>query len=507
VAREASAPVIRALVGIGLLQFVSMLLLLVRTKILATTVGVQGVGTISNVDGLAAVIAQTLSLSLPFAALRYLPAALRDSPTEADLLYRRMRFVVLALIVPATLVAIVLAWTSPQLFGLALVPYRRTILLAFAGLPVVGLVPFLTNAYAGTVGHGSSMRLTVAHAAVMVVAAVAAGAGLGVDGFYSVYAVLGLALVIAAALRLAVPGVAKHERLPLGGRAAFQLTPSMWRFALWLLPLTFLTPYAGWFVKYSALKLYGVGSAGILQGAIGISLSVRALLGTAHSVFLTPNVNRQGDMESRMRWANEFQRTIGLLFALCLPPLLLFSDVAMRLLYAPSFLAGSAFVALFVAAEIIAMLAGTYQVLIVAVDRMRFHVLQNLVAQALLVLTAAIALPRIGLAGAGLAALAPPIFLFVTTLAFLYRHYGVRISAAAARSSAFSLAILVVAGGIGSRYPGFAPTVLAAKSATCVLLWLGAAVVTPPEDRARLQAGFARVMTRTVAKATQEPLA
>jgi hypothetical protein len=49
--------------------------------------------------------------------------------------------------------------------------------------------------------------------------------------------------------------------------------------------------------------------------------------------------------------------------------------------------------------------------------------------------------------------------------------------------------------------------VLAAKSATCVLLWLGAAVVTPPEDRARLQAGFARVMTRTVAKATQEPLA
>jgi len=499
--------VIRALVGIGLLQFVSMLLLLVRTKILATTVGVQGVGAISNVDGLAAVIAQTLSLSLPFAALRYLPAALRESPVEADQLYRRMRFVLLALLVPATLVAIVVAWTSPQVFGQALVPFRRTMILAFAGLPVVGLVPFLTNAYAGAVGHGSSMRLTVAHAAVMVVAAVAAGAGLGVDGFYTVYAVLGMLLVIAAAMRLTVPGVARSERLPLGGSAALRLTPSMWRFALWLLPLTFLTPYAGWFVKYSALKLYGIGSAGILQGAIGISLSVRALLGTAHAVFLTPNVNRQGDMESRMRWANEFQRTIGLLFAISLPPLLLFADIAMRLLYAPAFLAGSAFVALFVAAEIIAMLSGTYQVLIVAVDRMRFHVLQNLAAQALLVLTAAIALPRIGLAGAGLAALAPPVFLLVTTLMFLHRQYGVRISASAARSSAFSLAILIVAGGIGSRYRGFVPAVLGAKAGVCVLLWLAAAAVTPPEDRARLQAGFARVVSRTAPEGPQDTLA
>ena len=498
---------IRALVGIGLLQFVSMLLLLVRTKILATTVGVQGVGTISNVDSLAAVIAQTLSLSLPFAALRYLPAAIRESPAEADLLYRRMRCVLLALLVPATLIAVVVAWTSPQLFGHALVPYRRTIMLAFAGLPVVGLVPFLTNAYAGAVGHGSSMRLTVAHAAVMVVAAVAAAAGLGVDGFYTVYAVLGCVLVIAAAMRLAVPGVAKSERLPLGGIAALRLTPSMWRFSLWLLPLTFLAPYAGWFVKYSALKLYGVGSAGILQGAIGISLSVRALLGTAHAVFLTPNVNRQGDMESRMRWANEFQRTTGLLFAISLPPLLLFSDIALRLLYAPAFLAGSAFVALFVAAEIIAMLSGTYQVLIVAVDRMLFHVMQNLVAQALLVLTAAVALPRIGLAGAGLAALAPPVFLFVTTLIFLHRQFDVRISASAARSSAFSLSILIVAGGIGSRYPGFAPSVLGVKAAVCILLWVTAAAVIPPEDRARLQAAFAQIMSRNGPKGTQDTLA
>ena len=55
---------IRALVGIGLLQFVTMLLLLARTKILAISVGVTGVGTISAVDSTTAVVMQTLSLSL-----------------------------------------------------------------------------------------------------------------------------------------------------------------------------------------------------------------------------------------------------------------------------------------------------------------------------------------------------------------------------------------------------------------------------------------------------------
>ena len=126
---------IRALVGIGALQFVSMLLLMMRTKILAVTVGVQGVGTIANIDALAALIAQTLSLSLPFAALRFLPAALRDSPLETDLLYRRMRLVLMALLLPATVVCLVLAVVVPRVFGEALVPFQRTMLLGLAGLP------------------------------------------------------------------------------------------------------------------------------------------------------------------------------------------------------------------------------------------------------------------------------------------------------------------------------------------------------------------------------------
>jgi enterobacterial common antigen flippase len=500
-AYEAATEVIRALLGIGVLQFVSMLLLISRTKILAVTVGVDGVGTIANVDALTAVIAQTLSLSMPFAALRFLPEALRDSPAQMDLLYRRMRLLLVALLLPAALVCVALALSAPHVFGSALTPYRRTLLLAFAGLPVVGLMPFLINASAGAVGHVQAMRLTIAHTGVMVMSAVAAAAGGGVDAFYAVYAGLGTILVIDAARRIVAPGLAKADRVPLTLRDAVRLPPAMWRFAAWLLPLTFLAPYAIWFVKYSTLRLYGVDAAGILQGAIGISLSVRALLGAAQAVFLTPNVNRQGDAGARMAWANEFQRTYGLLFAVLLPPLLLFSDIALRVLYAPAFLAGSAFVALFVAAEVLSLISSTYQSLIIAGNSMRFHVLQNLGAQVLLAGTAAVALPRLGLAGAGIAAVAAPVFMLGTTLWFLHRTHRVRASVGVVRSSAVAIAILITAGGIGSSYPGLAPGLLAAKAGACVALWLIALVFMPSTDRARLRDALVRVVHRRTLRA------
>jgi hypothetical protein len=298
--------VIRALISIGFLQFLSMLLLLARTKIIALVLGPEGVGVIATVDRVTAVIAQTLSLSLPFAALRFLPAVQRQSQEEAEALYRRMRNVSVALVVVASVVCVGITAVAPQVWGAALVSYRGALILAFAALPVIGLVPFLTSAFAAIKGHGSSMRLTVANSAVFVFAA-AAAAAFGVAGFYGAYALLGTALVLAAVAKLHDAGAARvrrHRSLA----ETFRLPRDVWRFAVWLFPLTFIAPYAAFYVQYSTLRIYGAGTAGILVGAIGIGLSVRTLLGAAHSIFLTPNVNRQADSAERMEWANEFQR-------------------------------------------------------------------------------------------------------------------------------------------------------------------------------------------------------
>jgi hypothetical protein len=156
-------------------------------------------------------------------------------------------------------------------------------------------------------------------------------------------------------------------------------------------------------------------------------------------------------------------------------------------------------VALFVAAEVITMLSGTYQALIIAGDSMAFHVTQNLTAQLLLAGTAFVALPRIGLAGAGLAALSAPVFLFASTLLFLRRKHGIQPSAAAARAPLLAIGILLVAGTVGSAYPGLSLGLLSAKAALCAAIWVVSLAVIPAEDRARLRRGLALVADRRAA--------
>ena len=247
------------------------------------------------------------------------------------------------------------------------------------------------------------------------------------------------------------------------------------------------------------MRLYGAGAAGLLTGAIGIGLSVRALLGMSHQIFLTPHVNRQADSAERMAWANEFQRHMVLIFIAVLPPVLLFSDIELAVLYSPRFVTAAPFVALFVAAEVINMLSGSYQALILADNRVRFHVVQNVSAQVLIAVLAALTIPRLALAGAGLAMLAAPLFMFGTTVIYLRRQFGVRLTPQAAHMCWLAVGLLLVCGTGGTFLTGMTGSRLAARAAACIAVWLAAFAIMPAEDRARIRQGFVGVRTRGLA--------
>jgi O-antigen/teichoic acid export membrane protein len=226
---------------------------------------------------------------------------------------------------------------------------------------------------------------------------------------------------------------------------------------------------------------------------------VRTLLGASHAIFLTPNVNRQADSAERMAWANEFQRHIIVIFIAILPPVLLFSDIELAVLYSPRFIAAAPFVALFVSAEVITLLSGTYQALILADNRLRFHVSQNISAQILIVAIAALAIPRFGLAGAGLAVTAAPAFMFGSTIWYLRRQFGVRPTREAAHMCWLALAMLLVCGAIGSLFPGMSAVRLAVKAAACIAVWLFAFAAMPAEDRARVRRSLDSARVRGLA--------
>jgi len=345
---------LRAFLTIGALQVVTMLVMLVRTKTLAVVLGPEYVGAMAVIDKLLAVIVQTVSLSMPFAALRFLPSSWLAGPAEFRSLFVRMRNVLLGLVLAAAAGALLMTSWQPAIWGDELLPYHDALKIGILSLPALALVPFLQNAVAGRLEQNRSMRIVLFNA----LALTAATAGIlwnGLAGYYGAYAVLGTVLV-AVFNRRALRGTAKTNTSRVTP-AAFGLPKAIWRFSGALLILTFVAPYAALFVHYRLLRDHGAEAAGWMQAAIGISLSVRAVMGTAHSVFLTPNVNRGGPPIDRMQWANRFQLLFCLLAGLAVPPLLLFPTIAVRMLYSDAFAPGAMFVMLFVLTEVLTLIS------------------------------------------------------------------------------------------------------------------------------------------------------
>jgi enterobacterial common antigen flippase len=487
---------LKSLAAIGLLQLAIMLVQLARTKGLALLLGPELVGVMAVIDKLLAVIAQTASLSLPFAAVRFLPSLWESSATAFLAVLRRMRALLLVLVLFAAAGGAAVTLLAPAWWGAELLPYRNVVLAAFATLPVVAIVPFVQNAIAGRLEQSRSMLFALAHAIVFASAALLGVWWRGLFGLYVVYAVAGAVLVLAGARHVARPAARPAPGAPppvpadpAGDESVgpLGLPRQMWAFSLALLGLTFLTPYAALFVHYRVLRLYGADAAGWMQAAVGISLSVRALLGAAHAVMLTPNLNRRGTPASRLEWANEFQRTLCLISALAVPPLLLFPEVAVRLLYAASFMPGAHFVALFVIGEVIGLIAAVYQGILVAHDHVTALVAQNVAAQLVLLAVAAVFVERHGIAAAAAAGITAQLFLYGATALFLRRRYALRLPRRDVALAGYVVVALALAGAAGVT-AGTSGSAVAAKAslyaATAALL---VPLLTPGERRGLLR--------------------
>jgi O-antigen/teichoic acid export membrane protein len=338
--------------------------------------------------------------------------------------------------------------------------------------------------------EGRSMMFTLVHAAVFSASAVlGAKWGGGLSGVYMVYAVLGpiavlWGLTVTFKGTSSAPAPAPQDPTTLGWLG---LPSTFWRFSGTLMLLTFVMPYAALQVYYTVLGQLGATTAGWMQAAIGLSLSVRTLLGSAHPVFLTPNVNRGGTPAERLVWANAFQRTFLLLTLGLVPPLLLFSGLAVNILYSAEFAPGARFAVFFILAEVVNLIAGTYGALVIAFDHFAFNLVQNVTAQLIFAGVALALIPRLGIAGAGLGTLTAPIFLLVTGTLFLWRRHGLRVPASIGVLAASVIVSLAVAGAVGSVWQELTVASVAAKVALYAVILAVGAWFLEPNEWARLR--------------------
>jgi O-antigen/teichoic acid export membrane protein len=235
-----------------------------------------------------------------------------------------------------------------------------------------------------------------------------------------------------------------------------------------------------------------------MQAALGVGLSVRSALGAAHAFYLTPNVNRGGTPADRMGWADRYQLVFCLIAGLVVPPLVLFPQVVVYLLYAPSFVPGAPFVVLFVLCELLYLVSGTYQSLVIALDRMRFHFVSNLVAQLAVVACASQLIGALGILGVGLAVLLAPIILLVSTTVFLRRAYGLRLPREVVMRSGWLVLSVGCAGAAGAFLDLASPASLAAKGFIYSVGVLGFAWLLTGDEHARIREMSARWKKRWI---------
>lgn len=493
---------IRTFLTLGAVQLLVMLVQLIRTKTLAVLLGPDQVGIMAVTDKLVAVLTQTVSLSLPFAATVFLPALwAKDRDAYAHLL-GRMRAVLVGALCAAGFAGAAVTLLRPGVWGEELVPYRVVVALAFLGAPALGVAPFVQGVLASQMRERAALGFTLLHTCVIVLAAVVGVVWKGLAGFYALLAALGIA-VSAFALERLVRGARKApggqpgpteggSGAPSPPEATWILPKPVWRFSILLLGLTFLAPYAALRVHYTVLATAGADAAGWMQAAVGIALAVRGVLGAANAVFLTPNVNRGGSPSASLVWADEYGRTLMLVAAAVVPPLLLWPDLAVRVLYSGTFLPGARFVALFVAVEVLGIAVGVYQSLPVAFGHMGFHVAYSVIAQLGVVASAALLVPWMGIAGAAVSLLVPHLISAAAVGAFLRFRYRLSPSGPTLAVTAATMAALAAAGTVGVALPGWSWSHAALKLLAFLLLLVALATQLNPAERSRLRSVLRR---------------
>jgi O-antigen/teichoic acid export membrane protein len=464
--------VLKILLSIGAIQFVTMFVLMLRTKGLALLLGPELYGLMGALDRLVAVFAQTAALSLPFAALRYLSPLWHDDRSGFFVLLRRMRNVLAGTVAAGLAVGAACLLLSPGFLGDHAGTHRDLALLALAGLPVVVLVPFLQNTIAASFDPAKAMLFWLANAVLFSVTAVVGVWLWGLAGFYSLYAASGLVLV-AWAFRsvLALESPVDRAKPPQPER--LYLPVRVWRFGLLMLTPAFLAPAVAYTVFTRVISADGQIAGGYMQSAMGVALAVRNILGAAGQVFLTPLVNRSGAFDERVGRANEFQKTLFFLVGIGVPPIIVLGETALVVLYSAKFAPAAPYVVWFVATEVLALAVGNYQAVLLAMEHVGVSVVQNIVAQLTMLAVALIFIPTIGITGAALAGFAAQCVLMVGTGAFLAFRYGFRPNPRVLLLSIYVFGMLAVCGWAAIAFPGLSVRALAIKIGLNLGMMLG----------------------------------
>ena len=489
-AREAvSAPVLRAILTIGIIQAGTMAFYLVRSKITAVTVGPVGVGTISVVDQVVALVTQVSTFSLPYAAVKFLSAAHSESREAFARQYAAfLRALLLVSIVGSGVgLAIVTLW--PEVLGSKVSGSQGLVRLALLAIPATNLAGLLTNAIAAARRTHASALMGLWTAAALTVCCSVGILTARVPGFY-VGTVTAWILVAAGGLIY----LSRKEKLSIAGprvRLIDELKEhkAILRFAAAIYAVSFSTPLGYLVARYAVVHAGDFHAAGILQAALGPALALVTLMRSSNSLFLTPLMNRRIDEREKFRGAIDFLRAFSLATGVVALPILLFPHLLIGILYSSKFYEAAAVAYLFVVAETVQLLAGVNQALLIGLDKIGTHVLISMAGDAFIAVASLALVPRIGIRGVALAFLGNGLLIFALTSWRIWKTHGMAIPRAAGWLPLLTVVAMELLGDFAEDFPASTAPILAVKAAVGAAIGLLVVTSKPVRTVFRLRSG------------------
>ncbi len=407
--------VFRTIIAIGAVQVVTMLFMLVRSKVVAISAGPAGVGAISVVDQVVVLVAQISTFSLPYASIKMLSAAHSEGRESFARGYTAFLRLLLVISVLGAAVGITLVLVRPSLLGSELLPYRSIVIVALIAIPATNLTALITNALAAARRVRDSALLGLVTAIALAVASISGILLAGLYGYYVGNVIAVVALAIAGMVYLSRAEGMRKPKGPLNPLKEVLRYPKTLSFAGTLYVVSFTTPLAYLVARYALVRKGGFEAAGLLQAAMGLALALRTVMRSSNALFLTPAMNRLGESGHKFQNAVEFSRGLALTIGMVALPMVLFPDWGLRILYSSRFTSAAPFIFVFVLAESLQLLAGVNQALLIGLNYIGTNVTIAVMADLSVVAISWWLVPRYGIGGVALALLFSPILVFVLT--------------------------------------------------------------------------------------------
>ncbi len=430
-------------------QVVSSVLNLARAKSVAIYLGPVGIGTVSVVDQLSQVVAFAASLALPYASVKYLSRAHSEGPTSFAQAYSLFVQTVLVTTTCVAMLASVATLAWPQVWGQHLVPHANLIALALLTVPVMALHGLQLNVFAALQRPRLASLAGLGGTAVTTVGAVS---GMLAGGLLGLYAGTLLASVLVAGAILAFLWRRYDLRLPGAGWLAWgewrQYTDVL-RFCGMTYVISVGHPVSFFLARYALLRSMGLAEVGFFQSAYALAGSIALLLGQSNAYYLTPLLNRSTPPHEKVQQAFGFQRHLALGATVAALPLALFPQLWLTVLFSDAFTAAAPYLALFALGQVVLLLAGALQALLIGLDDLWAHLMINLGAQATLAALAWLLTPMFGVWGVAIAFLAAQCSVFLACAGRLQLRHGARLPARSVVVIAYGVILVTVAGWLG----------------------------------------------------------